>query len=567
MEDKNNYKLDPTLETVLEEQMIEGGVPESEVDPSIEDIEESMDNKLKKKKNLQVNSMDYNSKGKCECWDGYKRVPGTKPCAPGSCEKCDAHSKNSSYDHKFEDYKEELREKGKKKHHGEKESSVEISRSSVLDDHIIAAMTPDELDAHLARSSFDDGICNDCEAPGLRIDRSTGNRHCESCGGMFNRHGISIGGEHIPEVTAEDLIPSIRPVESKIGADLANEAVPTQGFPEQVAGNPDEAGYSPEELNAIDNPPVPTPIETVLEYFEYEVDRPDGEFRRHVDGVVSNLNEGDADGALAHMSLMVDIINSLKEEITGPTSGMTAVEAKVAADLENTAMPTQGFPDQVAETDAAETVESSNLESGINLSDDERSILSSIIPMLLEGRPVRNLEEVGPILKSIEGKLSVGGNPHHGSTEDTYAQYNLYKAAADDMPFEGTQEPEFVPQPGEQPVPEQKDELEVSFNEAPGFGVVWSVSGSLANGSYIEADGVRADVQEEADQGHVRPTGIKALDLIRDGFVTVNGETLTEIPEDLQAVIAKAIESSPDFDEAYSYYAEENEDYGIWPAR
>ena len=24
---------------------------------------------------------------KCNCWDGYKRVPGTKPCAPGSCTK------------------------------------------------------------------------------------------------------------------------------------------------------------------------------------------------------------------------------------------------------------------------------------------------------------------------------------------------------------------------------------------------------------------------------------------------------------------------------------------------
>lgn len=23
----------------------------------------------------------------CNCWDGYKRVPGTKPCAPGSCVK------------------------------------------------------------------------------------------------------------------------------------------------------------------------------------------------------------------------------------------------------------------------------------------------------------------------------------------------------------------------------------------------------------------------------------------------------------------------------------------------
>jgi len=29
----------------------------------------------------------------CECWDGYCRVPGTKPCAEGSCEKCDTHRK------------------------------------------------------------------------------------------------------------------------------------------------------------------------------------------------------------------------------------------------------------------------------------------------------------------------------------------------------------------------------------------------------------------------------------------------------------------------------------------
>jgi hypothetical protein len=55
------YKLDPTLETVLEEQMIEGGVPESEVDPSINDIEESMDNKLKKSKHVNSMEEDYNA--------------------------------------------------------------------------------------------------------------------------------------------------------------------------------------------------------------------------------------------------------------------------------------------------------------------------------------------------------------------------------------------------------------------------------------------------------------------------------------------------------------------------
>ena len=28
-----------------------------------------------------------NMQKKCNCWDGYERVPGTKPCAPGSCRK------------------------------------------------------------------------------------------------------------------------------------------------------------------------------------------------------------------------------------------------------------------------------------------------------------------------------------------------------------------------------------------------------------------------------------------------------------------------------------------------
>jgi hypothetical protein len=31
----------------------------------------------------------------CKCWEGYKRVPGTTPCAPGSCEKCDSHTKTA----------------------------------------------------------------------------------------------------------------------------------------------------------------------------------------------------------------------------------------------------------------------------------------------------------------------------------------------------------------------------------------------------------------------------------------------------------------------------------------
>jgi len=33
----------------------------------------------------------------CKCWNGYERVPGTKPCAEGSCQKCDNHRKSASW--------------------------------------------------------------------------------------------------------------------------------------------------------------------------------------------------------------------------------------------------------------------------------------------------------------------------------------------------------------------------------------------------------------------------------------------------------------------------------------
>lgn len=33
------------------------------------------------------NASARQAKGDCECWDGYERVPGTKPCASGSCRK------------------------------------------------------------------------------------------------------------------------------------------------------------------------------------------------------------------------------------------------------------------------------------------------------------------------------------------------------------------------------------------------------------------------------------------------------------------------------------------------
>jgi hypothetical protein len=78
MEDKDKYELDPLLETVLEEQMIEGGVPESEVDPSINDIEESMDDKLKKSKHVNSMEEDYNAEDMLGKWTVLDEAPAVQ---------------------------------------------------------------------------------------------------------------------------------------------------------------------------------------------------------------------------------------------------------------------------------------------------------------------------------------------------------------------------------------------------------------------------------------------------------------------------------------------------------
>lgn len=43
----------------------------------------------------EYEGLPYLAKKDCNCWDGYERVPGTKPCAPGSCRKCDDHRESS----------------------------------------------------------------------------------------------------------------------------------------------------------------------------------------------------------------------------------------------------------------------------------------------------------------------------------------------------------------------------------------------------------------------------------------------------------------------------------------
>ena len=55
-----------------------------------EEEKEEEDEEEEKKEYANFAMSSVREAKECNCWDGYKRVPGTKPCTPGSCEKCDA---------------------------------------------------------------------------------------------------------------------------------------------------------------------------------------------------------------------------------------------------------------------------------------------------------------------------------------------------------------------------------------------------------------------------------------------------------------------------------------------
>lgn len=93
-EEEEDAKLDKIIDMIQElikkdeevHKTIEGGEPKKKKPPIAEE------------RPPVENPMPFQAMGsnkKCECWDGYCRVPGTKPCEPGSCEKCDAASKKS----------------------------------------------------------------------------------------------------------------------------------------------------------------------------------------------------------------------------------------------------------------------------------------------------------------------------------------------------------------------------------------------------------------------------------------------------------------------------------------
>ena len=92
-----DHSLDEAAGTDLKEAAIrqaEWDKPWTEEDESKEEDEEDEESDSEEKEEEDEEEEKKESSAReakeCNCWDGYKRVPGTKPCSPGSCEKCDA---------------------------------------------------------------------------------------------------------------------------------------------------------------------------------------------------------------------------------------------------------------------------------------------------------------------------------------------------------------------------------------------------------------------------------------------------------------------------------------------
>lgn len=87
VEENEDEKLDKIISLI--KQLIES---DKEVHDKIENKDSIVDERPPVKNPMPMQPMANKT---CECWDGYERVPGTKPCEPGSCKKCDDSRKKA----------------------------------------------------------------------------------------------------------------------------------------------------------------------------------------------------------------------------------------------------------------------------------------------------------------------------------------------------------------------------------------------------------------------------------------------------------------------------------------
>jgi hypothetical protein len=130
-----------------------------------------------------LNSLGSKKKTKnCKCWEGYERVPGTRACSPGSCQKCDDH-----------------RDKKKKKSSKviEKESLMQVTtpqkanderkRNRVPQSEMISS--PADVDTLKQDQGGQEEQCPNCHSDSLMND-AQGMMKCPSCSWVQPPHPL-----------------------------------------------------------------------------------------------------------------------------------------------------------------------------------------------------------------------------------------------------------------------------------------------------------------------------------------------------------------------------------------
>ena len=118
----------------------------------------------------------------CKCWEGYERVPGTRACSPGSCQKCDDH-----------------RDKKKKKSSKviEKESLMQVTTPQDANDHrqlnhvpqSEMISSPADVDTLKQDQGGQEAQCPNCHSDSLMND-AQGMMKCPSCSWVQPPHPL-----------------------------------------------------------------------------------------------------------------------------------------------------------------------------------------------------------------------------------------------------------------------------------------------------------------------------------------------------------------------------------------
>jgi hypothetical protein len=96
--------------------------------------------------------------------------------------------------------------------------------------------------------------------------------------------------------------------------------------------NPDEMGYTPEELDAIDNPAEPTKAESVANYLG-TANEEGSELWTHLWEGSRALDSGNIEDGAAHLRILIEIFQTLLNDVEGSRTAKTAASEPLGLDV------------------------------------------------------------------------------------------------------------------------------------------------------------------------------------------------------------------------------------------